>query len=60
MGGGCIRKTRWDEAAGADGLLDMSAERLSRRSLLAGGLAALAPTVAQAQFANKPSKPSNP
>src|ERR1700744_1657189 len=35
----------------------MSGERLSRRRLLAGGLAALAPTISRGQFANKPSKP---
>lgn len=35
----------------------MSVGRLSRRSVLAGGLAALAPTIARAQFANEPSKP---
>jgi hypothetical protein len=35
----------------------MSVDRLSRRRMLAGGLAALAPTMARAQFANKPSKP---
>ena len=34
----------------------MSVERFSRRHVLAGGLAALAPTLARAQFA-KPSKP---
>jgi hypothetical protein len=35
----------------------MSVERLSRRRMLAGGLAALAPSMARAQFANKPAKP---
>src|ERR1700744_2083748 len=35
----------------------MSVDRLSRRRMLAGGLAARAPTMAGAQFANKPSKP---
>jgi hypothetical protein len=36
----------------------MSVERLSRRHVLAGGLAVLTPTVARAQFADKPSKPA--
>src|ERR1700751_5027429 len=35
----------------------MSVERLSRRHVLACGLAALAPAIARAQFANRPPKP---